>query len=218
MSSTVDVFFNTAKQWRDELSTLRTILLDCNLTEELKWGKPCYMSEGKNIIFLQPFKGYCALGFFNGALLKDDKQILVKPGENTQAGRQIRFTQLQEIIKMRATLKSYINEAINVEKAGLKVEPISSTEIILPDELKHEMANNSAFKKAFSALTPGRQRAYVMFFSAAKQPTTRVTRIQKYRNQILEGKGINDCTCGLSKKMPYCDGSHKYKQALSEFE
>jgi len=218
MRSPVDVFFATAKQWKDELSTLRTILLDCNLTEELKWGKPCYMSEGKNIIFLQPFKGYCALGFFNGALLKDDKQILVKPGENTQAGRQIRFTQLQEIIKMRATLKSYINEAINVEKAGLKVEPISSTEIILPDELKHEMANNSAFKKAFSALTPGRQRAYVMFFSAAKQPTTRVTRIQKYRNQILEGKGINDCTCGLSKKMPYCDGSHKYKQALSEFE
>jgi len=218
MRSPVDVFFATAKQWKDELSTLRTILLDCNLTEELKWGKPCYMSEGKNIIILQPFKGYCALGFFNGALLKDDKQILVKPGENTQAGRQIRFTQLQEIIKMRATLKSYINEAINVEKAGLKVEPISSTEIILPDELKHEMANNSAFKKAFSALTPGRQRAYVMFFSAAKQPTTRVTRIQKYRNQILEGKGINDCTCGLSKKMPYCDGSHKYKQALSEFE
>jgi len=211
MNSTIDIFFSTAKQWKIEMSALRTIFLDCNLTEELKWGKPCYMSEGKNIIILQPFKGYCALGFFNGALLKDEKHLLVKSGENTQAGRQIRFTQLQEIIKMRATLKSYINEAINVEKAGLKVEPISSSEIILPDELKYEMANNSAFKKAFSSLTSGRQRAYVMFFSAAKQPTTRVTRIEKYRNQIMDGEGINDCTCGLSKKMPYCDGSHKYK-------
>ena len=211
MSSTVDVFFNTAKQWRDELSALRTILLDCNLTEELKWGKPCYMSEGKNIIILQPFKGYCALGFFNGAVLKDKKHILVKPGENTQAGRQIRFTQLQEIVKMKAILKSYINEAIKAEKAGLKVQSISPTKIILPDELKQELTKNTAFKKAFSALTPGRQRAYSMFFSAPKQTKTRETRIEKYRNQIMDGKGINDCTCGLSKKMPYCDGSHKYK-------
>ena len=211
MSSTIDIFFSTAKQWRDELSTLRTILLDCNLTEELKWGKPCYMSEGKNIIILQPFKGYCALGFFNGAVIKDDKHILVKPGENTQAGRQIRFTQLQEIIKMKATLKSYIIEAIKAEKSGLKIEPVNRTEIILPDELKQVMNKNAGFKKAFSALTPGRQRAYNMFFSAPKQTKTRETRIEKYMNQIMQGKGINDCTCGLSKKMPYCDGSHKYK-------
>ena len=211
MSSPVDVFFATAKQWKDELSALRTILLDCNLTEELKWGKPCYMSEGKNIIILLPFKGYCALGFFNGALLKDDKHILVKPGENTQAGRQIRFAQLQEIIKMKATLKSYIIEAIKAEKAGLKIEPVNRSEIILPDELKQVMNKNSGFKKAFSALTPGRQRAYSMFFSAPKQSKTRETRIEKYMNQIMDGKGINDCTCGLSKKMPYCDGSHKYK-------
>jgi uncharacterized protein YdeI (YjbR/CyaY-like superfamily) len=211
MSSTVDVFFNTAKQWRDEMSAFRAILLDCNLTEELKWGKPCYMSEGKNIIILQPFKGYCALGFFNGALLKDDKHLLVKPGENTQGGRQIRFTQLQEIIKMKDTLKSYIIEAIKAEKAGLKVEPVDPTKIIFSDELKYVLGKNAAFKKAFSALTPGRQRAYNMFFSAPKQSKTRETRIEKYMNQIMDGKGINDCTCGLSKKMPYCDGSHKYK-------
>ena len=211
MSSTVDVFFATAKQWKDELSALRTILLDCNLTEELKWGKPCYMSEGKNIIILQPFKGYCALGFFNGAVIKDDKHILVKPGENTQSGRQIRFTQLQEIVKMKAILKSYITDAINAEKAGLKVEAINRAELILPDELKQVMNKNAGFKKAFSALTPGRQRAYSMYFSAPKQSKTRETRIEKYMNQIMDGKGINDCTCGLSKKMPYCDGSHKYR-------
>ena len=211
MSSPVDVFFATAKQWKDELSALRTILLDCNLTEELKWGKPCYMSEGKNIIILQPFKGYCALGFFNGAVIKDDKHILVKPGENTQSGRQIRFTQLQEIVKMKAILKSYITDAINAEKAGLKVEAINRAELILPDELKQVMNKNAGFKKAFSALTPGRQRAYSMYFSAPKQSKTRETRIEKYMNQIMDGKGINDCTCGLSKKMPYCDGSHKYR-------
>ena len=211
MSSPVDGFFDTAKQWKDELSALRTILLDCNLTEELKWGKPCYMSEGKNIIILQPFKGYCALGFFNGAVIKDDKHILVKPGENTQAGRQIRFTQLQEIVKMKAILKSYITDAINAEKAGLKVEAINRAELILPDELKQLMNKSAGFKKAFSALTPGRQRAYSMFFSAPKQSKTRETRIEKYMNQIMDGKGINDCTCGLSKKMPYCDGSHKYR-------
>lgn len=211
MSSPVDGFFDTAKQWKDELSALRTILLDCNLTEELKWGKPCYMSEGKNIIILQPFKGYCALGFFNGAVIKDDKHILVKPGENTQAGRQIRFTQLQEIVKMKAILKSYITDAIKAEKAGLKVEAINRAELILPDELKQLMNKSAGFKKAFSALTPGRQRAYSMFFSAPKQSKTRETRIEKYMNQIMDGKGINDCTCGLSKKMPYCDGSHKYR-------
>ena len=211
MSSTVDVFFNTAKQWKDEMSAFRAILLDCNLTEELKWGKPCYMSEGKNIIILQPFKGYCALGFFNGALLKDDKHLLVKPGENTQGGRQIRFTQLQEIVKMKAILKSYITDAIKAEKAGLKVEAINRAELILPDELKQLMNKSAGFKKAFSALTPGRQRAYSMFFSAPKQSKTRETRIEKYMNQIMDGKGINDCTCGLSKKLPYCDGSHKYR-------
>jgi uncharacterized protein YdeI (YjbR/CyaY-like superfamily) len=190
------------------MKALRAMLIEFPLTEELKWGKPCYAFENSNIIIIQGFKEYCGLLFFKGALLKDAKGLLVKPGENTQGGRLLKFTSVQEINKLTTTIKSYIKEAIEIEKKGLKIEPIN-TELVLPEELLAQFKKSASFKKAFNALTPGRQRAYNMFFTAAKQTATRETRIEKYKDQIMSGKGINDCTCGLSQKMPYCDGSHK---------
>lgn len=209
MNSKVVEYISKAKKWRAEMNQLRSILLDCKLTEELKWGKPCYTFQETNLFMIQAFKDNCALGVFKGSLLKDKSNLLTKPGENTQSGRVIRFNNVQEIIKIKALLKSYIIEAIDAEMKGLKIEINKDTELVLPDELQHRLNKNTAFKKAFNALTPGRQRAYNIYFSAAKQAATRETRIEKYTNQILSGKGINDCTCGLSKKMPYCDGSHK---------
>jgi uncharacterized protein YdeI (YjbR/CyaY-like superfamily) len=209
MNSKVSEYISKAKIWQAEMNELRTILLACKLTEELKWGKPCYTFQETNLFMIQAFKDNCALGFFKGSLLQDKSNLLTKPGENTQSGRVIRFHNVQEIIKIKTLLKSYIIEAIDVEKKGLKIEINKDTELVLPDELQHRLNKNPAFKKAFNALTPGRQRAYNIYFSAAKQSATRETRIEKYTKQILTGKGINDCTCGLSKKMPYCDGSHK---------
>lgn len=208
MNKKVDTYINKLKTWKAEMEALRTILHAFPLTEELKWGKPCYAFENSNIIIIQGFKEYCGLLFFKGALLKDAKGLLVKPGENTQGGRLIKFKTVQEITKLKAPIKSYIKEAIEVEKLGLKIEPMEK-ELVLPDELLAIFKKNATFKKAFNALTPGRQRAYNMFFTAAKQSATRETRIEKYKKQILDGKGINDCTCGLSQKMPYCDGSHR---------
>jgi len=209
MNSKVAEYISKAKKWQAEMDQLRSILLACALTEELKWGKPCYSFQETNLFMIQAFKDSCTLGFFKGSLLKDKSNLLTKPGENTQSGRVIRFNNVQEIIKINAVLKSYIKEAIEVEKKGLKIEINRDTELVLPDELQHILSKNPVFKKAFNALTPGRQRAYNIYFSAAKQAATRETRIEKYTNQILSGKGISDCTCGLSKKMPYCDGSHK---------
>jgi len=209
MNPKITLYISKAKKWQAEMEQLRAILLACKLNEELKWGKPCYSFQETNLFIIQAFKDNCALGFFKGSLLKDESNLLTKPGENTQAGRMIRFKNLQEIIKIKVILKSYINEAIAAEKNGLKIETNKNTELVLPEELQYKFKKNPSFKKAFNALTPGRQRAYNMFFSAAKQAATRETRIEKYTNQILSGKGINDCTCGLSKKMPYCDGSHK---------
>jgi len=192
MNPNVDLFLRKAKKWRIELQTLRMIALDCQLTEELKWDKPCYTLDGKNVVILQPFKGYCALLFFKGALLKDVNHILVKVGENTQAGRQIRFTDHQQITGMESILKNYIYEAIEVEKAGLKVNLKKNTELIIPEELKSKWNEHPGLRTAFRALTPGRQRAYVLYFSAPKQSKTRESRIEKYVAQILNGKGIND--------------------------
>ena len=208
MNMKVGSYISKLKTWKAEMEALRAILHAFPLTEELKWGKPCYAFENSNIIIIQGFKEYCGLLFFKGALLKDVKGLLVKPGENTQGGRLIKFKTVQEITKLKAPIKSYIKEAIEVEKLGLKIEPMEK-ELVLPDELLAIFKKNAPFKKAFNALTPGRQRAYNMFFTAAKQSATRETRIEKYKKQILEGKGINDCTCGLSLKMPYCDGSHR---------
>lgn len=188
----VDVFLRKATQWREEMETLRAILLDCRLTEELKWGKPCYAFEGSNIAIIQPFKEYCALLFFKGALLADPKRVLVKTGENTVVGRQLRFTGVSEIVKRKAIIKALLREAIEAEKAGLKVERKKTTDLVLVEELRTKLDSLPALKTAFHALTPGRQRAYNIYFSAPKQAKTREARIEKCAPRILRGLGLMD--------------------------
>nr|WP_026260782.1 YdeI family protein [Spirosoma luteum] len=192
MNPAVDFYFNKAETWQKELEQLRTIILDCPLTEELKWGVPCYTFQKSNVMLLHAFKNYCAVLFVKGALLHDADGILIAQTENTQASRQIRFTSVQEIVKLEPVLKRYIYEAIEVEKAGLKVEPRKTTEFTVPDEFKHKLADNPSLKSAFDALTPGRQRAYLLHFAAPKQAKTRESRIEKCMPQILNGKGIDD--------------------------
>jgi uncharacterized protein YdeI (YjbR/CyaY-like superfamily) len=192
MNPKVDVFLSKAKKWQEEFEKLRMIILDCDLTEELKWGWPCYTFQKSNIVLINGFKEYCALLFFKGALLNDANGILNKIGENTQAGRQIRFTNVREIVEMETILKAYIYEAIEVEKAGLKVNFKKNTELIFPEEFQNKLDENPALKTAFDALTPGRQRAYNLYFSAPKQSKTRESRIEKCMQQILNGKGLND--------------------------
>lgn len=210
MDTGVDLYISKAKSWKDEMTLLRTILLSCKLDESIKWGQPCYSSNNKNLIIIAPFKTHCDLGIFNGATLKDEKGLLVKAGLNTQSSRQLRFTNLEEIKKNKSIIASYVKEAIENEKKGLKFIPDEADKTIHVAELETIFKKNAPLKKAFTALTPGRQRAYLIHFSGAKQSATRIARIEKYTDAILAGKGINDCTCGLSKKMPYCDGSHKY--------
>jgi uncharacterized protein YdeI (YjbR/CyaY-like superfamily) len=171
---------------------LRTIILDCQLTEELKWGCPCYTFQEKNIVLIHGFKEYCALLFFKGALLKDAKGILIQQTENVQASRQIRFTNVREIVKIDRILKSYIYEAVELEKAGLKVKFKKNAELIFPEEFQKKLVKNPALKTAFNALTPGRQRAYNLYFSESKQSKTRESRVEKCMQQILNGKGLND--------------------------
>ncbi len=210
MEKSVDDYLQKAKQWKEEMTQLRTILLSCKLDESIKWGQPCYSVNNKNLVIIAPFKAHCDLGFFNGATLKDEKGILVKAGVNTQSSRQMRFVNVQEITKLKSVIKSYVKEAIENEKQGIKSTSTENIEPIIVEELEAIFKKNAPLKKAFAALTPGRQRAYLIHFSGAKQAATRVTRIEKNIDAILAGRGINDCTCGLSKKMPYCDGSHKY--------
>jgi uncharacterized protein YdeI (YjbR/CyaY-like superfamily) len=210
MNAQVDKYINEVEKWQDELQKLRMIIQDCGLTEEFKWRNPCYTFNGSNIALIGGFKDHCVLSFFKGALLDDAHHILRKPGENTQSARIVSFTSLQEIVELETILKSYIFEAVEVEKAELKVEFKKASEYEIPLELQDKLDENAALKAAFQALTPGRQRAYLLYFSAPKQSKTRGSRVEKYTQQILDGKGINDCVCGLSKKMPYCDGSHKY--------
>ena len=190
MNRRVDEYLRRSK-WQEELEKLRRIILDCGVTEELKWGKPCYTFQNSNIVILQGFKGSCALLFAKGALLNDPKRILEKPGESTQAARRVPFTNVREIVEMEPVLKAYINEAIEAEKAGLEVEFKKNPEPI-PEELQNKLDENPALKTAFSALTPGRQRGYILYFSAAKQSKTRESRIEKCMQQILNGKGLND--------------------------
>lgn len=192
MNPKVDVFLKKAQKWQDELRKLRMILLGFQLTEELKWGKPCYAFNKSNVVLIVPLKERCALMFFKGALLKNANGLLTKPGENTQAGRWIKFASIREIVELESVLKAYICEAIEVEKAGLKVKLKKSTELIIPEELQSKLDEVPALKTAFHALTPGRQRAYVLHFSAAKQSKTREARVKKYMKQILKGKGLND--------------------------
>ena len=188
----VDTFLNKAKQWQDEFKRLREIALDSGLNEELKWGKPCYTFQNSNVFLIHGFKEYCALLFMKGALLKDAKRILVTQTENTQAARQIRFTNIQDIIKMEPVLKAYIHEAIEIEKSGLKVELKKTEEYAVPEEFQNRLDENPALKTAFDTLTPGRQRAYLLYFSSPKQSKTRESRVEKYTQQILNGKGLND--------------------------
>ncbi len=192
MNPKVDEFLSKANKWQDEMEKLRMISLDCGLTEELKWRLPCYMFQERNIVIIQDFKEYCALMFFKGFLLNDTNGILIKPGENSQTQRQIRFTNVREMEEMEAILKAYIYEAIEVEKAGLEVNTEKKTELTIPEELHNKFEKTPALKTAFEALTPGRQRAYILYFSQAKQSKTRESRIEKYMQQILNGKGLND--------------------------
>jgi uncharacterized protein YdeI (YjbR/CyaY-like superfamily) len=190
-SPKVDVYLSEAEKWKEESETLRMICLGCGLTEELKWAKPCYTLNESNVVIIQGFRDYCALMFCKGSLLKDTEGVLKKPGENTQAARQLRFTSVREIVGMEPLVKAYIHEAIDAEKAGLKVAFKKNPEPV-PEELQKKLDETPALKAAFTALTPGRQRAYILFISAAKQSTTRDSRIEKYRRQILSGKGLND--------------------------
>jgi uncharacterized protein YdeI (YjbR/CyaY-like superfamily) len=188
----VDWYFTKAEKWQEEIEEMRTLALACGLNEELKWGCPCYTYNGNNIVLIHVFKNYCAYLFFKGALLQDAKGILIQQTKNVQAARQIRFTTLKEITEKKALLKAYIFEAIEVEKAGLKVELKKTEEYAVPEELKKKLDKVPALKKAFNALTPGRQRGYLFYFSQAKQAKTRDDRIEKCIPKIMAGKGFND--------------------------
>nr|WP_315247877.1 DUF1801 domain-containing protein [uncultured Flavobacterium sp.] len=192
MNPKVDFYFSKNEKWQNETEKLRAIVLDCQLSEELKWGVPCYTFQENNIVLIHDFKEYCALLFFKGALLKDTDNILIQQTANVQLARQIRFTNIQEIIQQESTLKAYIYEAIEVEKAGLKFTFKKTEEFKITEEFQKKLDENPNLKTAFEALTPGRQRAYMLYFSAPKQSKTRVARIEKCTPQILNGKGLND--------------------------
>jgi len=192
MNPKVDFYFNKAKKWGEEYELLRMLMLDMGLTETLKWGVPCYMFEKSNIVLIHGFKDYCALLFFKGSLLKDPKGILIQQTKNVQAARQIRLTSINEIAKKERTIKAYVKEAIAIEKAGLKVPLKKATEFNIPEEFQKKLDKSAAIKKAFYALTPGRQRGYLLYFSQAKLSKTRQSRIEKYMPQILKGKGLED--------------------------
>jgi len=192
MNPKVDWYFEKEVKWHDEVKKLRSIMLDCPLTEELKWGVPCYTFQKNNIVLIHVFKDYCAILFHKGVLLKDEKGILIQQTENVQAARQVRFTAIQEIVELESTLKAYVLEAIEVEKSGLKVPFKKATEFAIADEFQAKLEDNSELSEAFYALTPGRQRAYLLYFAAPKQSKTRQARVEKYMEQILAGKGLDD--------------------------
>jgi uncharacterized protein YdeI (YjbR/CyaY-like superfamily) len=188
----VDFYFTKAKKWKEEFEALRQIILARDVSEELKWGCACYTFEDSNIVLIHGFKEYCALLFFKGALLKDPKGVLVQQTKNVQAGRQIRFTNVRDVMKMKAIVQSYIDEAINVEKAGLRIEKTKTAEFTIPEEFQTYLDDDPALKNAFTSLTPGRQRGYILHFSGAKQSKTRASRVEKWIPQILRGKGLDD--------------------------
>ncbi|WCF10997.1 YdeI family protein [Paenibacillus thiaminolyticus] len=192
MNPKVDEYLSKATKWKEEYEKLRDIVLECELTEEFKWMHPCYTFQKKNIVLIHGFKDYCALLFHKGALLQDAHGILIQQTENVQAARQIRFTNLQEIVEMETILKAYIHEAIEVEKAGLEVNFKKNTEFMIPEEFQNKLDEIPALKTAFEALTPGRQRAYILYFSEPKQAKTRESRVEKCMQQILNGKGLRD--------------------------
>ncbi|HVU96412.1 MAG TPA: DUF1801 domain-containing protein [Puia sp.] len=199
MNPKVDFVFEKDSKWQKEYKLLRSIVLDCGMTEELKWGQPCYMYDNANIVVIHGFKEYCALLFFKGALLNDPEGILIQQTENVQAARQLRFTSAKEITGMKATIKAYLYEAIEVEKAGLKVKLKKTSEFPMPEEFKKKLDKRPALEKAFYALTPGRQRAYLLHFSQPKMARTREARVEKYVPQILKGLGIDDDPAKVKK-------------------
>ncbi|MFD2823367.1 DUF1801 domain-containing protein [Lacinutrix iliipiscaria] len=205
----VDTYLERLNKWKKELTRLRQIINTCGLTEAYKWMHPCYTYNKKNIVLIHEFKDYCAILFHKGALLHDDKKILIQQTENIQSARQIRFKDVSEIEKLEPVIKAYIFEAIEVEKAGLKIKKKETSEYEVPEELKQLFKANTEFKKAFKNLTEGRQRGYLLHFAKPKQAKSRISRINKNTKRILDGYGLNDCTCGLSKRKPNCDGSHK---------
>jgi uncharacterized protein YdeI (YjbR/CyaY-like superfamily) len=209
MNPNVTLYIANAKLWKEELLAIREILLETELIEEFKWASPCYTLNNKNIVILAPFKEYFALAFFNGAAISDSGKLLVKAGANTQSGRQLRFKDSKEILNQKSIIKKYIKEAISIQNTNIVETTKPAAPQVEVEELNTIFKTDLAFKKAFLALTPGRQRGYLIYFSGAKQAETRMTRIEKYKDRILAGIGITDCTCGLSKKMPSCDGSHK---------
>jgi uncharacterized protein YdeI (YjbR/CyaY-like superfamily) len=192
MNPKVDFYFDRTEKWQTSIEKLRTIVLDCPLDEELKWGCPCYMFDGNNIVLIHVFKEYCALLFFKGSLLSDPNGILIQQTKNVQAARQIRFANLREIVKLESVVKAYIYEAIEVERAGLKVKLKKATEFPVPEEFQKRLDKKPALKKAFYALTPGRQRGYLLHFAAPKQSKTREARIDKCTQMIMQGKGLTD--------------------------
>lgn len=192
MNPKVDAFIAREKQWKKEFELLREIALECGLGEELKWGQPCYTTNGKNVLIIHGFKEYCGMLFVKGALLKDPKSILIQQTENVQSARQARFTSVGEITKLRTTLKAYIREAVDVEKKGLKVTLKKTSEYTLPEEFEAKLRSNPKLRSAFNSLTPGRQRGYILYFSSAKQSKTREARIEKFTPNILAGKGLDD--------------------------
>ncbi|QXV64505.1 YdeI/OmpD-associated family protein [Mucilaginibacter sp. 21P] len=192
MNPKVNFYFEKDKAWKQEVNKLRAIVLQSSLNEELKWGHPCYTLNGANVVLIHDFKGYCALLFFKGALLNDADSLLVQQTKNVQSARQMRFTNIDDIVKLEKTIKSYIFEAIEVEKAGLKIALKKTKEFTMPDEFEAKLKELPDLKKAFESLTPGRQRGYLLHFSSAKQAKTREARIDKHISRILAGKGIDD--------------------------
>lgn len=214
MNKEVEKYLNSLKKWQEELIRLHKLILDCGLTEEFKWKHPCYTYNKKNIVLIHEFKDYCAILFHKGALLKDPKNILVQQTENTQSARQMRFTKIVEINKLESTIKKFVLKAVEIEKARLKVNMKKSSDFEFPNELEQKFKEKPELEKAFKNLTPGRQKGYMLHFSNAKKATTRISRIEKNTDRIFNGKGLNDCVCGLSKKMPNCDGSHKQLETI----
>jgi uncharacterized protein YdeI (YjbR/CyaY-like superfamily) len=220
MNPEVEQFFNSASQWQSAFQKLRSIVLDCGLTEELKWKQPCYtyqsgkLGKGQvNVLMITGFKEFCALSFLKGVLLQDSQGLLQKPRENSHSVRYLKFTEAGQITKAESIIKSYIYEAIEVERAGLEVILEKNREPI-PQELEERLNKNTDLKTAFYALAPGKQRGYILYFSAPKQSKIKTARIEQYESKILNGYGFHDCTCGLSKRMPTCDGSHMLNSYL----
>lgn len=212
MDPKVEEYFTNAQKWKEELRILRSLVQLTGLDEQYKWRQPCYSINGKNVLIISAFKDYVALNFFKGSLLADNSKLLTKAGEHTQGGRQMRFKSVSEINQHHEAIRSYIFEAIEVEKSGINPENTSSKTPDIPNELLIAFNEDPNFKLAFDKLSQGRKRAYLIHFNGAKQSLTKSTRIRKMKNRILRGYGMNDCVCGLSKRMPNCDGSHKQIQ------